>query len=220
MRNRYRRYGSAVLVSLAVALALLAAVSSPVLAVTIKPAGANIQLKATGIKLHIWGLKENNEYTVCEEWQMAGKISAFGTLPLSLEKPIFGNGKSECSIEYALSKSPATVSSSQAPELNASSKTAATISHAGFTLQVTTKRALEKHECSLQVGYGESYGGTWNNGTSKEKPSTLTFTNAPVFVNDGGIPCYIWAETIVQSYMTATFTVTDTTEPNKVVVLE
>ena len=74
------------------------ALASAAMALKITPVNNTIQLKATNMKLHVWGTEAEN--ITCELWQTSGKISAFGTLPVSLEAPTFGKGNGECSIVY------------------------------------------------------------------------------------------------------------------------
>lgn len=197
--------------------AISMASASAAMAVKISPANAKIQLKATNMSLNMgWALSKP---VTCELWQTSGKINTTGTLPVSLEVPSFGKGTGECTVDYAENFFKAKVIEAEAPKLEASSKTAAGLSHGGFTIK------LEKvfESCTLQVGHiGPAFAGTWANGTIKEgkvTPSTLTLNKAGVTVTSPKT-CTLWGELSQNAEMSATFTVTDTTEPNKVVVLE
>ena len=202
---------------LCVALTMTTMISaSAAMALKIKPFGDTIQLKATNMKLLIWG-KEPESTITCELWQTSGKISALGTLPVSLEVPIFGIGKGECTIPYAGTVYKGSVTSAEAEELKASSTTAASIGHQEFVIQLETGKTLDE-ECQLHVGESP-YNGVWANGTSKEKPSTLTLSKIKVGT-ESRHQCALWGEFAKLSTLSATFSVTDTTQPTKPVVLE
>jgi hypothetical protein len=192
--------------------------ASAAMAVKISPANAKIQLKATNMSLNMGWAK--SKPVTCELWQTSGKINATGTLPVSLEVPSFGKGTGECTVDYFENFFKGKVIEARVPVLEASSKTAASLSHGGFTIQLEQKYV---ESCMLDVGdIGPAFVGTWANGTIKEgkvTPSTLTVTNEEVTAQSAP-PCSLWREISQNAEISATFTVTDTTEPSKVVVLE
>ena len=203
---------------LSVALTMMSA--SAAMAVTIKPLGSTIQLKATNISMSIWPKQEN---VTCELFQASAK-TGLGTLPIKLEAITFGKGAGECKFPYAGLVFPARVVSTEKLELSATSKTSATLGAAfgNFVLQLEEPGAEEKKECTMRVTLAPGEG-VWANGTTKEKkvvtPSTLTMNNTAVsFLTK--TKCNIWGPVAQEGTMSATFNVTDTTEPNSLVVLE
>lgn len=213
MRSRYMKVGLLCLV-----IAVMSMMSaSAAMAVKISPAGNTIQLKATNIKLHMWG--EESEVSTCELWQTSGKINSLGTLPVNLEAPSFGKGAGECTVVYSGLHLKARVIKAGTERLEASSKTAASLYNGWTVIQLETSGGKLIEGCKLELSEGATYNGVWANGTSKEKPSTLTLAKAETGVVSPE-KCSWWGNWSGKATLSATFNVTDTTEPNSLVMLE
>ncbi len=194
--------------------------ASAAMAVKISPAGATIQLKATNMTLQVWGTEK--EAFKCELWQTSGKINALGTLPVNLEAPSFGKGTGECTFGYGGGpKQKARVVEDEAETLEASAKTAASIGKGRIVLQWEEFGKL-RERCKVEIGL-EPYKGIWANGTTKEgkvvTPSTLTLSKLAVDAVSAE-NCILWGAFSQEASLSATFSVTDTTNPNQLVVLE
>ncbi|HTC72198.1 MAG TPA: hypothetical protein VK655_04875 [Solirubrobacteraceae bacterium] len=223
MKPRWTWAALLVLASAAISLGT----ASAALAVKIAPAGDKIQLKATNVKFLIFGNEGEGKYTTCEESNTSGKIGSLGALPVSLETPVFGKGAGDCSIWYFPEEPwPGRAINAEPETLEATSKTEASIGHPFFELQLESGAKGSKEideKCQLRMGESTyPMKGVWKNGSIKEKvvtPSTFTVTKFGITVQSLN-KCALWGKYTALRYVWATFTVTDVTNPSKVVTLE
>jgi len=221
MKPRWTWAALLVLASTAISLGT----ASAALAVKIAPAGDKIQLKATNLKFLIFNNESEGLYTTCEEWNTSGTIGSLGALPVSLEAPVFGKGAGECTIQYgAENQFKARAINAEAEQLEATSKTEASIAQPCFECQLESCSKEIDEKCQLRIGESTyPVKGVWKTGSIKEKivtPSTLTVTKFGVTVKSQNASCALWGKYVGLRYMWATFTVTDVTNPGKVVTLE
>jgi hypothetical protein len=183
-------------------------------AVKISPVGDAIKL--TGGKVTV--ILNSSEKITCEAWDTTGTIPGTGTLPVSLTAPTLGTSETPCTFDWVENLIPTKLKEATAEELTATSKTSASLGKVEIILQMKSFPA-----CTMKL-MGKTTG-VWangKNGTPVAEASTLTMTKAGAlgFYPLNPKQCNLLGNYIFATELTVTFSVTDTTHPEKAVLLE